>query len=346
MTRRKRACAGRGSVSAMAEDDPVEALYAASPEGFVAARDALARELRAAGDRAGAVRVRALRRPTRAAWALNAAVRERPDATRAISEAVERLHDAQRALLEGGDAAGPSADEDAGRAGDGGPSASTSDEARRGSPAARLRAAEVAVREAGDELLAGLPVDDPPTVEKARATLRAAAVDADVLADLVAGRLAHDQVASGFGGFGALGDLSLLVPPPSAPRTRRGADRSGRDREKRASAGSSAGDGSDAEQQDAEPERADDAAVREAAERERREREAAEREAAEREAAERRARIEAARAEEDAAEAAAVEAGQVVEEAETTLAALRAQRDAAISRLDAARAARERAEQA
>lgn len=34
--------------------DPEDALYAGSPDGFVTARDALARQLRADGDRAGA----------------------------------------------------------------------------------------------------------------------------------------------------------------------------------------------------------------------------------------------------------------------------------------------------
>ena len=275
-----------GSVSAMSEDDPVEALYAAPPEGFVAARDALARALRAAGDRDGAARVRALRKPTRAAWALNAAVREQPGAARQLEQAVERLHDAQRELLDGGDAA-------------------------------VLRAAETALRDAGEELLAALPVDDPPTVERARTTLRAAAVDADVLADLVAGRLAHDQVVSGFGGFG---DLAALAPP-AAPRPR-GGSAARADAAQRATA------------------------AREAAEREAEERAAAERAAAERAAAERQRAIEAARAEEADAEAAVAAAARAVEEAEAQLAARRAEREAATARLADARAARERAERA
>lgn len=302
----------------MPEADPVEALYTAPPEEFVAARDRLARELRAAGDRAGAARVRALRRPTRAAWALNVAARERPDAAGALADAVERLHDAQRELLEGGASAPQRTDGSAG--GDG--------------PAAALRAAEAAVRDAGDDLLAALPVDDPPTVEKTRATLRAAAVDADVLADLVAGRLAHEQVASGFGGFG---DLSALALPPSAPRRRRA--NATAVRTKRASEAS----GAPAAEASAQHEAAD-AAAREAAEQERREREAAERAQREREAAERQARIEAARAEADEAERVAAAAGRAVEEAETALAARRAERDQAQARLADARAAHERAE--
>jgi len=285
-----------GSVSAMSEDDPVEALYAAPPEGFVAARDALARALRAAGDRDGAARVRALRKPTRAAWALNAAVREQPGAARQLEQAVERLHDAQRELLDGGDAA-------------------------------VLRAAETALRDAGEELLAALPVDDPPTVERARTTLRAAAVDADVLADLVAGRLAHDQVVSGFGGFG---DLAALAPP-AAPRPR-GGSAARADAAQRATAAREAAER--------------DAAAREAAEREAEERAAAERAAAERAAAERQRAIEAARAEEADAEAAVAAAARAVEEAEAQLAARRAEREAATARLADARAARERAERA
>ena len=57
--------------------DPRErALYALSPAKFVAARDALARQLGAEG-KPDAARVKALRRPTIAAWLLNAVVHER-----------------------------------------------------------------------------------------------------------------------------------------------------------------------------------------------------------------------------------------------------------------------------
>ncbi len=56
----------------MAGADPEDALYAESPDAFVAARDALAKQLREAGDRAGARRVSAAPADARA-WAINVA---------------------------------------------------------------------------------------------------------------------------------------------------------------------------------------------------------------------------------------------------------------------------------
>lgn len=57
----------------------VDKLYGLPPEQFTAARDALARAARAAGDRDLAGEVAALRRPTVAAWLLNQLARQRAD---------------------------------------------------------------------------------------------------------------------------------------------------------------------------------------------------------------------------------------------------------------------------
>lgn len=51
-------------------------LYAGSLEGFIKKRDFLAKELRLAGKREAAEEVKGLRKPSRAAWALNVAARE------------------------------------------------------------------------------------------------------------------------------------------------------------------------------------------------------------------------------------------------------------------------------
>lgn len=160
-----------------ADAEREDALYAVPPEQFVAARAALAKELREAGDRAGVRRVRALRRPTRAAWAINVAVRERPEAARELADAAAELGDAQRELLAG-------------------------------APPERLRTAQARVAAAGDALLTALPVADAATLEKVRQTLRAAAVDPDALAETTSGRLLRERVVSGFGdlaGFVASG---------------------------------------------------------------------------------------------------------------------------------------------
>jgi hypothetical protein len=60
------------------DEDRIDALYVEAPEGFIAGRDELVRELKASGDREGAERVRKLRRPTVAAWAVNQLARTHP----------------------------------------------------------------------------------------------------------------------------------------------------------------------------------------------------------------------------------------------------------------------------
>lgn len=55
-------------------DEAVAAVYGGALEDFVRRRDALAKELRAAGRREDATAVKALRKPSRLAWALDAAV--------------------------------------------------------------------------------------------------------------------------------------------------------------------------------------------------------------------------------------------------------------------------------
>ncbi|MGE5226273.1 MAG: hypothetical protein ACM3OO_05300 [Planctomycetaceae bacterium] len=82
-------------------DDDVAALYALPPDGFTAARDRLAADLRAGGDPDGAKAVKALRRPTLVAWAVNAAARARPDAVARLLDAGARLEEAQRQALAG-----------------------------------------------------------------------------------------------------------------------------------------------------------------------------------------------------------------------------------------------------
>jgi hypothetical protein len=280
----------------MAGPDPEEALYAEPPDRFVAARDALARALRDAGDRAGAKRVRALRRPTRAAWAVNVAVRERPDTAGELTDAAADLGGAQRELLSGG---GP----------------------------ARLREAQARVEAACSAIVAAVPVDDPPTLEKVRQTLRAAAVDADVLAEVTSGRLLRERVASGFGDVGG-----FVVPPPG--------DEAGS-----AAPSAAAAATRDADQQQA-ARRAEQQAARRAEEQaaRRAEAERAAQEAAERAAEARRARLAVAREQESSAEAAAVAARQALQEAEAALASRHAELAAAEERLTAAVREREQAE--
>ena len=83
--------------------EPGDDLFDLPPEEFVAARDALAKRLKADGDKEAAATVKALRRPTVAAWAVNQVARStagRKDIA-ALLQVGDRLRDAHDALLEG-----------------------------------------------------------------------------------------------------------------------------------------------------------------------------------------------------------------------------------------------------
>ncbi|MFJ6718272.1 MULTISPECIES: hypothetical protein [unclassified Streptomyces] len=76
----------------------IDALYVPPPAGFTAARDAAAARLKAAGDKAAAKRVAALRRPTLAAWASNTLVRAQPEEAEQFLQLGRALREAHRDL--------------------------------------------------------------------------------------------------------------------------------------------------------------------------------------------------------------------------------------------------------
>jgi hypothetical protein len=84
-------------------EDRIEGLYALPLNRFTPERDALAKELQAAGDGEAAKRVKGLRKPVVAAWGLNALAREEPEGIRELLDLGTRLRDAQRRALSGGD---------------------------------------------------------------------------------------------------------------------------------------------------------------------------------------------------------------------------------------------------
>ncbi len=155
-------------------DDEVSRLYALPLAEFTAQRDALAKRLRADGDRDAAAEVKALKKPNLAAWAINQAVRSDPKAAEGLIEAGERLSAAQAEALEGG-----RADE--------------LREAMTGQNVAveRMMGAVEQQLEAGGRSAA--------TVDRARETLRAVAADEELRAQFQAGRLTRDREAVGFG---------------------------------------------------------------------------------------------------------------------------------------------------
>lgn len=150
--------------------DAVDPLYDRRPEEFVAARNALVKELRAAGEREAAAQVAKLRRPTATAHALNHVARHRADVLEAALEARAALR-----LATEGAGSGAGAD---------------------------LREATTADRDATRSLVAAarevLGRDDPELGRRVTGTVLAATVDPDVAATLRAGRLEAEVEASGF----------------------------------------------------------------------------------------------------------------------------------------------------
>lgn len=90
----------RAEFTHMDVERELDELFARTPEEFVAARDALAKRLKQAGDDDAAGTVKGLRRPTVAAWAINRLSREGADLD-ALLELARDLRKAQRGALSG-----------------------------------------------------------------------------------------------------------------------------------------------------------------------------------------------------------------------------------------------------
>src|ERR1700755_3455376 len=78
--------------------DPVADLYAAPPDGFVAARDELVAGAKAAGQSDRAKQLGKLRKPTVAAWVVNLLAIRRPELIDQMVAATAALRSAQREL--------------------------------------------------------------------------------------------------------------------------------------------------------------------------------------------------------------------------------------------------------
>jgi hypothetical protein len=160
-------------------EQTAEELYALPPADFTRARDERAKALRKAGDRDEADAVKALRKPTVAAWALNQLARKRPKEVEGLVAAGEDLRAAQDELLAGGDR-----------------KAFQSAAATERDQVAKLaREAVKLAAEDGERA-------SPALTEKIAATLHAAALDEETAEELRAGRLVREREA--IGGFGAI----------------------------------------------------------------------------------------------------------------------------------------------
>jgi hypothetical protein len=88
-----------------APDERIARLYGLPLEEFTPERNALAAELRGEGDTAGAAAVKALRKPTAAAWAVNQLARAEPDLIETLLGAGGELRQAHRQAASGRGAA-------------------------------------------------------------------------------------------------------------------------------------------------------------------------------------------------------------------------------------------------
>jgi len=183
-----------------------EELYGLPLEEFTPARDALAKELKAAGRKDEAAQVKALRKPSLAAWALNRAARDHPDAIDRLREAGADLRDAQNAVLSEDTPGPPGLSGDAGRLRDAG--RALADEVDR-----------VASLAADSLRSAGRPATAAQQ-EKLASTLRTAAVDGNAGDVLARGVLVDDLESTGFSLLGSSGGLvPSSAPLPGAERS-------------------------------------------------------------------------------------------------------------------------------
>lgn len=298
---------------AEAPDDAIERLYGLPLDEFVRERDALAKSLRGEKRRDEATAVKALAKPTVAAWAVNQAVRSQAAAARELWEAGDALAAAQGKILAG---KGSGADLRA--------------------ASERERAAVEPLVDAARGLLSSSGGDlTETTLERVRQTLHAGAIDPDARDEIAAGRAVRERAPRGL--FG--GDAE-----PPAPRARgkqggraEAAAPSARGKADRGRSGAAASGAAKPASGAAKPANSGRGATKRDAAAAKRQREEAA--AQRREAEAERKRVEAAEREERATqERARKEAAKRVTKAERTLAHAEGQSASAAQRLEEARA--------
>jgi hypothetical protein len=184
---------------AMELDAEIDRLYGLPLDEFVRGRDELARRLGRDGHRDEAARVKALRKPTVGAWALNQAVRRRRVETDALLATGRRLRAAHEDLMSGGDPA----------------VLRETMEEERSLTTALADCAEAIASETGKS--------GPALRDRVRATLHAAVVEDEVRGELAAGRFVREREAVGLGLVEASGGSTTA--PAKRPAARPGKER-------------------------------------------------------------------------------------------------------------------------
>jgi hypothetical protein len=177
-------------------DAQIDALYGLPLGAFTAERDALAKRLRKEGDREGAAAVKALGKPSAAAWLVNQLARRHGGEVGELLAAGAALRRAHEAALAGG----------------GAPALTAAAEGERRTVGRLLER----VRELEAE---GAPSE--ATLARVRETLHAAASDEEAR-DLVGrGRLVRERRAMGLGPLAFAGSTPAPASPPARPAERR-----------------------------------------------------------------------------------------------------------------------------
>ena len=172
-------------ISASREGETLEEadrLFALPLDEFTAARNELARRLKKDGDADAAEQVRALAKPSIAAWAVNQLARKEPEAVRSLLNLASRLRNAQERSLKGERAA---------------------DELR-AAQAEERDVIRTLTQRAGDILREADRPASGTTLERVSSLLRAAAVAEPGRKSLREGRLSGDVEVSGFDAFAGL----------------------------------------------------------------------------------------------------------------------------------------------
>ncbi len=170
----------------------IDALYQEPLDAFTAKRNALAAELRKAGDRATSDLVKALAKPSVTAWAVNQVWWTNRDVFQAMLEAGARLKEAHLAWSSGG-----------------------STDVRAAAEERRQ-----AVRAVVDAALAAL--GDPKTVApdmQYRISGTVEALASGATGDATPGRLFRDLQSSGLEGLGALAAAAAAAPPRASSKS-------------------------------------------------------------------------------------------------------------------------------
>ena len=184
-------------------DDALDEVYLGDFEGFVARRDALAKQLRADGDGEEADRVKALKKPSRTAWAVNQFAAHGKKLRTELLNAGGQLREVSEGMVSG------DADREA---------MLKARDRERAAVGSALEAIAALAGESGPEL-------NTAATDRVRQTLHAVALDDDVREQFEAARLTTDHEASGLGGGG------LAAAAGTRPAKKPTAKQKGRDRE-------------------------------------------------------------------------------------------------------------------